>query len=58
MSEFNNRFTVVADSGDVELHCSSHSPGESWVVGYHPSLDVVVEQAREHNVAKHPEDGA
>ena len=54
--EFGDRFTVIPDSGEVELHCTSHSPmARTWKVGYHPSLDVLVEQARAHNAAEHGE---
>lgn len=52
--EFGDRFTVIPDSGVIELHCGSHSPeARTWKVGYHPSLDVLVEQARAHNAAEH-----
>lgn len=57
-AEFGHRFTVIPDSGEVELHCAAHSPeARTWKVGYHPSLDVLVEQARAHNAAEHDGEG-
>lgn len=53
--EFGDRFTAIPDSGIVELNCST-CPGpetDTWKVGYHPSLDVLIEQARAHNLAEH-----
>jgi hypothetical protein len=51
---FGDRYTVIPDSGVTELRCSSHSPeARRWPVGYHPSLDVLVEQARAHDLAEH-----
>lgn len=55
--EFNDRFTVFPDTGIIELNCfKCHGPGgpgtrgtDTWPVGYQPSLDVLVEQARIHN---------
>lgn len=49
--EFDDRFTVFPDSGITELHCCTCNT--AWAVGYHPSLDVLAEQARAHNAAKH-----
>lgn len=56
--EFNDRFTVFPDTGIIELNCfKCDGPGgpgtrgtNTWPVGYHPSLDVLVEQARSHNL--------
>ena len=55
--EFGDRFTIIPDSGIVELKCF-RCPGlpignDTWRVGYHPSLDVLIEQARAHNLAEH-----
>jgi hypothetical protein len=51
---FDGRLTVIPDSGNVRLHCTGHSPeAAAWHIGYHPSLDVVVEQARAHVRAEH-----
>ena len=61
-TRFGHRFTALPDSGEVELQCSSHAPFPvTWKVGYHPSLDVLIKQAAEHNRAEHggnPEQGA
>lgn len=51
---FGDRFTAIPDSGAIELHCSSHVPeARQWPVGYHPSLDVLIEHARAHNAMEH-----
>ena len=55
--EFGDRFTVKPDTGIVQLNCF-RCPGfplgnDDWDVGYHPSLDVLVEQARAHDAEKH-----
>jgi hypothetical protein len=55
---FGHRFTVIPDSGVVELHCGTHNPPAVWGVGYHPSLDVLIDQARAHDVAEHDNDSA
>lgn len=57
---FSDRFTVFPDSGVIELHCSrcaaaARKAVTRWKVGYHPSLDVLIEQARAHNLAEHGE---
>jgi predicted transposase YbfD/YdcC len=56
---FNDRFTVFPDSGITELHCNKCVADTRlvtrWKVGYHPSLDVLIEQARAHNLAEHGE---
>lgn len=51
---FSDRFTVIPDSGIVELDCF-RCPGADarWQVGYHPSLDVLIEQAQAHDLAEH-----
>lgn len=62
--EFSDRFTVFPDSGIVELNCFRCPGGrrpdgtreDTWPVGYHPSLDVLIEQARAHDLAKHGSD--
>jgi len=52
--EFKDRFTIIPDTGVVELDCYRCPPDEDrWRVGYHPSLDVLIEQARAHDLAKH-----
>jgi hypothetical protein len=59
LSGFSDRFTVFPDSGEIELHCYKCQVGSRearWKVGYHPSLDVLIEQARAHNRAEHPGD--
>lgn len=59
--EFNNRFTVIPDSGVTALNCFRCPGGngdDTWEVGYHPSLDVLMEQARAHDAAKHGDDEA
>lgn len=48
---FGDRFTIFPDSGVTELHC--YTCGTKWAIGYHPSLDVLIEQAREHNKREH-----
>jgi len=53
---FGHRYTVIPDSGVVELHCGTHIAPVRWEVGYHPSLDVLIEQARAHDVAEHDND--
>jgi hypothetical protein len=56
MNNFQHRYTVIPDSGSIELHCSSHTPDAvTWPVGYHPSLDVLIEQARKHDLEAHAE---
>lgn len=50
---FSDRFTVFPDTGTTELHC--YVCNRSWPIGYHPSLDVLIEQAREHNRIEHGE---
>jgi hypothetical protein len=51
---FGDRFTVIPDTGSVELSCAAHVPcARKWQVGYHPSLDVLIEQARAHDLAEH-----
>ena len=54
-SGFRDRFTVFPDSGVTELHC--YKCAAKWAIGYHPSLDVLVEQAHAHNMAAHSADG-
>ena len=54
--EFRDRFTVIPDTGVTALNCfrcPGPPPGDTWEVGYHPSLDVLVEQARAHDAEKH-----
>jgi hypothetical protein len=54
--EFGHNFTIFPDSGVTELHCyRCEPPKDRWQVGYHPSLDVLVEQARAHDLAEHGE---
>jgi hypothetical protein len=55
---FGHRYTAIPDSGVVELHCGTHNPPVTWEVGYHPSLDVLIDQARAHDVAEHDNDSA
>ena len=55
---FGHRYTVIPDSGVTALHCGTHNPPAVWEVGYHPSLDVLIEQARAHDVAEHDNDSA
>jgi hypothetical protein len=55
---FGHRYTVIPDSGVVELHCGTHNPPAVWEVGYHPSLDVLIERAQAHDVAEHDNDSA
>ena len=59
--EFDDRFTVFPDIGVIELSCFScdghggpntHGSG-TWAIGHHPSLDVLVDQARIHNADYH-----
>jgi hypothetical protein len=57
--EFRDRFTALPDSGEVELRCSRcPGPDGIWRAGYHPSLDVLNEQARAHDLAVHGEQAA
>lgn len=55
--EFGDRFTVKPDTGIVRLNCFRCDGfplgADDWDVGYHPSLDVLIEQARAHDAAKH-----
>lgn len=52
--EFRDRFTVIPDECYVQLACfRCPGPGDTFDVGYHPSLDVVIGQARAHNRAEH-----
>jgi hypothetical protein len=56
LAGFGDQFTVFPDTGITELHCyrcESGSEKKRWRVGYHPSLDVLIEQARAHNLAEH-----
>jgi hypothetical protein len=53
---FGHRYTVIPDSGDVELHCGTCPDSARWRVGYHPSLDVLIGQARAHDIAEHDND--
>ena len=58
--EFGDRFTVIPDSGITALNCFRCPGGngaDTWEIGYHPSLDVLIEQARAHNLASHDERG-
>jgi hypothetical protein len=60
-SDFSDRFTAFPDSGIIEMHCNK-CVAESrdvtrWQVGYHPSLDVLIEQAHAHNRAEHGDRG-
>ena|ERR1035441_3987118 len=59
---FRDRFTVIPDGGITELHCSACQAVDredwQWGVGYHPSLDILIEQAVAHNRAKHGTDGS
>jgi hypothetical protein len=50
-AEFRDHFTIFPDSGITELHCFSCDM--KWAVGWHPSLDVLIEQARQHNRERH-----
>jgi hypothetical protein len=51
--EFNDRFTIFPDTGVTQLHC--YRCDSAWAVGYHPSLDVLIDQARAHNQTAHEE---
>lgn len=55
--EFRDRFTVFPDTGIVELNCfrcdGTPRGNDTWEVGYHPSLDVLIEQARVHDATRH-----
>jgi hypothetical protein len=53
---FGHRYTAIPDSGVVELRCVTHVSPVTWKVGYHPSLDVLIDQARAHDVAGHDND--
>jgi hypothetical protein len=50
-AEFRHNFTVFPDSGSVELHC--YSCDTKLAIGYHPSLDRLIEQARVHDRCEH-----
>jgi hypothetical protein len=64
--EFDGRFTAFPDTGIIELNCyKCDGPGgpgtrgtDTWPVGYHPSLDLLIEQARSHNTERHQNDGS
>lgn len=43
---FAGRFTIFPDTGITQLHC--YKCGQAWDVGYHPSLDVLIERAWAH----------
>ena len=47
MPTFRDRFTIFPDTGKTQLHC--YDCDVTWDIGYHPSLDILNEQAREHN---------
>jgi hypothetical protein len=51
MSEFKDRFTVIPDTRTTQLLCNPCNV-VIWR-SYHPSLDVLIEQARAHNLAEH-----
>lgn len=56
LSEFSGQFTVIPDRGTTALHCHKCAAANLrayFEIGYHPSLDVVINRAREHNQAKH-----
>ena len=55
---FGHRYTVIPDSGVVELHCGTCPDSARWEVGYHPSLDALIDQARAHDTAEHNNDSA
>jgi hypothetical protein len=54
MTEFQDQYTVFATAGQVWMMCASHMPfTRSWLVGYRPSLDVLIKQARQHDEREH-----
>lgn len=55
--EFADRFTVCPDGEVVSVSCF-RCPGfpegmDTWLIGYHPSLDYLIEWAREHDAKYH-----
>jgi hypothetical protein len=51
MKIFNDRYTAFPDEGIIELFC--YDCNEKWAIGYHPSLDVLIERAAVHDKVKH-----
>lgn len=49
--QFGDRYTVFPETGIVQIHC--YTCGKAWDVDYHPSLDVLIEQAGKHEAAVH-----
>jgi hypothetical protein len=55
-AEFADRFTVFPDGATTGLHCrqcAAEGREPYRGIGYHPSLDVVLERALEHNRTEH-----
>lgn len=49
--KFNHSFTIFPDGESTSLHCFHCDTVEP--IGYHPSLDILIERAQKHLAERH-----
>lgn len=48
---FGNRYTIFPDGEITSLHC--YTCNEAEEIGYHPSLDLLIQRAAVHEMTNH-----